>query len=394
MKKGDSQISNKAWRFGGSLAFLFFCLTILFGCGGSNTNETANNAERYIYNDQVYPYSPGWYHGVLHSHALYDAGETATPIARVVDIAEQEGFDFFVITNHNTVFQWSDPGYYSTELTMLYGLEWSSSKGHANIWSDEPFDWDAIAPTLATADAKQAIKIAHGLSTPEHPVLFSINHPDRIKNGLHSWKASLGDSAGADAIEVWNGDDIFMASTDTFPAYIAQGSKMTMEGGSDDHLKSDDAIPAFTERLGRPTTWVYADSRSGKDILMGIKQGHVFISATSTGPRLNFTAGADPDIRIMGDTLPTEDLGTQVNFSVSVSDADVPYGVVIIKDGLAQELWSQTFADPVNAFSFTDTPEPGDYYRIEVRQLAILPASFDELISAPISALSNPIYTW
>ena len=169
---------------------------------------------------------------------------------------------------------------------------------------------------------------------------------------------------------------------------------MTMVGGSDDHLKSDDAIPAFTERLGRPTTWVYADSRSGKDILMGIKQGHVFISATSTGPRLNFTAGADPDIRMMGDTLPTEDLGTQVNFSVSVSDADVPYGVVIIKDGLAQELWSQTFADPVNAFSFTDTPESGDYYRIEVRQLAILPASFDELISAPISALSNPIYTW
>lgn len=374
---------------------LIVLLVVLLGCGWTSPQDDADFADNdYVYNDQVYPCQPGWYHGVLHSHAWYDDGEAPTPIGGVVAIAEAQGFDFLAITNHNTVFQWSNLGYYSTRLTMLYGVEWSSGKGHANIWSDEPFDWDAIAPTAAADDAEEAIRLTHIRATSRHPLLFSINHPNRMKNGLPSWRYPLAADVEVDAMEAWNVDDLFLSPTDLFTDCLARGRKITMVGGSDAHLKGDGEIPAFTERLGRPTTWVYADSRSGRDILMGIKQGHVFVSAGREGPRLAFTAGSSPDLVMMGDSISAEDLGTPVNFTVNVSGAGVPCGVVVIKNGMARESWSQTFSAPDNTLSFTDTPHPGDYYRVEIRQPTSLPVPFDDLVVAPLSALSNPIYTW
>ena len=79
---------------------------------------------------------------------------------------------------------------------------------------------------------------------------------------------------------------------------------------------------------------------------------------------------------------------------MSVADDDVPYAVVVVKNGVAQEPWSQACTDPEHAFTFTDAPLSGDYYLVEIRQLDALPASFDELRQGTISALSNPIYTW
>ena len=370
-------------------------LGIILGCHATSTSDhiSAVTEQDYYYNDQVYPYHPGWYHGALHSHALYDVGILLTPILSVVHIAEDQGFDFFVLTNHNQVFEWADAGYQSTQLTLLYGMEWTSSQGHANIWSNQPFAYYLTLPGINGGDAGTAILIAHSLSTDERPLLFSINHPDRQKNGLPSWKASYDDSKDADAIEVWNGDDIFVSSTDTFDTYLGHGRKITMVGGSDAHLKEDNDMQSFTDRLGRPTTWVYADSRSGEDILRGIEHGHVFISAAPEGPQLDFFAGNDPERIMMGDTIPADALGQELDFTVWVSNTEPPYGVVVIKNGIPQEAWSSTFATEENSFSFTDTPQTGDYYRLEVRQLASQPVAFDELLLAPVSALSNPIFT-
>ena len=371
---------------------IVLCLMTGLMCLGCDVGE--RHQAGYYYNYQDYPSSPGWYHGVLHSHALYDAGQWLTPIAAVVDSAEEQGFDFFVITNHNTIFEWADPGYRSRALTLLYGVEWTSSRGHANIWSNQPFAFQAILPSIQAGDARNAIRTVHSLSTSDHPLLFSINHPNRLERGEPSWKASADASKNADAIEVWNGDDIFLSSTDIFTAFISQGRKMTMVGGSDAHLKEPDDRQSFTDRLGRPTTWVYADSRSGKDIIRGIKQGHVFISADPGGPRLDFFALNVPERIMMGDTIPAEALGQEVDFTVWVSNAEPPYGVVVIKNGVPQEAWSQAFNAQENTFSFSDTPQNGDYYRLEVRQPASQDVTFDELLLAPISAMSNPIYTW
>lgn len=348
----------------------------------------------YSDNQHAYPYSPGWYRGVLHCHAFYEEAPWLTPIAAVVDIAEEQGLDFFVITNHNTVFQWASPGYHSRALTVLYGVEWTTGQGHANIWSNQPFAFQEIVPTIEAADARRAIRAVHELSTDERPVLFSINHPDRQKGDEPSWKASADDSKDADAIEVWNRDDIFTSAEHTASAYIDQGIRMTMVGGSDAHLKAPDDMQTFTDDLGEPTTWVYADSRDGSDILAGIRQGHVFISADPQGPRLDFFARSDHGDIMMGETIPADALGREVDFAVWVSDAKTPYGVVVIKNGAPQEAWSRTFTAAEDTFSFTDSPQAGDYYRIEIRRVASQGVPFDELLLGPISALSNPIYTW
>jgi hypothetical protein len=385
-EEGHSKRQPTAWRR------LVLCLVIgslFLGCNIGDSHDAD-----YNYNHQTYPYSPGWYQGVLHSHALYDAGAWITPIASVVGIAEEQGFDFLAITNHNAIFQWADPGYQSRALTVLYGVEWTTSQGHANIWSNQPFAFQIILATIGSADARSAIRTVHDLSTRNQPLLFSINHPNRLKSGQPSWEATYDDSQDADAIEVWNRDDIFVSDTDAFTAYISQGGKMTMVGGSDAHLKEPDAMASFSDLLGQPTTWVYADSRSGEDILRGIEQGHVFISATPEGPELDFFAGSESERIMMGDTIPADEIGQEVGFTVWVSNDDPPYGVVVIKNGVPQEAWSRTFAAAENTFTFTDSPQSGDYYRLEIHQLASQTATFDELLLGSIRALSNPIYTW
>lgn len=374
-------------------AFAVLFSLVLPGCIKSGNGDD-NNEAVYYESDQDYPYSPGWYRGDLHSHAWYVAGAWLTPIADVIDIAEIRGFDFFVLTNHETVFQWDNSEYQSTQLTLLYGVEWTSLNGHANIWSDRPFDWDAISPTSIAGNNEGAINTAHNQSTLNHPVLFSINHPDLDEDGLLSWQASLEESSEADTLEVWNHNSILISPTDIFTTYIDHALKMTMVGGSDAHLTDSGDMQSFAARLGRPTTWVYAESRSGKDILTGIKQGHVFISASPEGPRLDFTADTSLGVLRMGDTIPMSDLGNPVSFTVSVSAADVPYGIVLVKNGVPQEPWSRVCSDPEDSVTFSDSPLAGDYYRVEVRQLTALPSTFDELLQGTISSISNPLYTW
>ena len=59
------------------------CSVLLSGC--TWLSEDDKNAKGvYPENNQVYPYNPGWYHGVLHSHAWYDAGSWLTPISDTI----------------------------------------------------------------------------------------------------------------------------------------------------------------------------------------------------------------------------------------------------------------------------------------------------------------------
>ncbi|MDD5712315.1 MAG: CehA/McbA family metallohydrolase, partial [Smithellaceae bacterium] len=338
---------------------------------------------------------------------------------------ENKGFDFFVLTDHENVGAWTDPGYRSNKMTLLYGVEWSNG-GHANIWSNLPFDWSAIAPTVnADGGAKAAIDTAHALRQPGQEVLFSINHPKTsIACSGCEWTYSFEDSVMADCMEIWNAGYIwpntnFLTVTQTINEYLGRGKKISLVGGSDSHIHNaamplgstdpaayENYVQTYYHDLGMPTTWVYAKSKGATDILDGIRRGHVCITHSWTGPQIQLWA--DPDYVdggqqtyeiLMGDALPASSLGKEVRFRVRVFDAkmtDLTAGasaVVVMKNG--QPLTETVSLSEDYVFDFTDTPVKGDYYYVELKQPDLVSALPGEIAQFGIlSAITNPIYTW
>src|SRR5687768_4516500 len=77
-----------------------------------------------------------WYAGDLHAHSQHSDGDS--PVADIVQRAEDVGLDFFVITDHDSSMNgqtphWFDPDYRSDQLILLYGIEWTTRVGHANV---------------------------------------------------------------------------------------------------------------------------------------------------------------------------------------------------------------------------------------------------------------------
>lgn len=389
-------------------------LLLIAGCsssGGSGSNGEAATAS-YSAEDggtsdqEVVIQTGAWYKGDLHAHSLYSDGDT--PVYDVLYIAEQKGFDYFALTDHSTHAQWYDPAFISGSMTLLYGVEWTTDKGHANIWSDLPYAWETIAPTDENCDARTAIETAHSLARNGQIILFSINHPHA--DFCCPWEYSFEDSQAADAMEVWNARFAlpnlnFLALSDTYRTYLSYGKKLTLVGGSDVHPhQPTDLISAYND-IGHPTTWIKAASKSARDLLQGLAAGHVFVSTNPSGPRLEFMADCDYDPAepaavdydiMMGDTIPADAYGKDVYFMVHVTGVTVPSWVVVIKNGLAFKTQPALSAD--YCYGFTDTPEPGDYYRVEVRQLfpddSTNPFGELPLFQGFMAALTNPIYAW
>jgi predicted metal-dependent phosphoesterase TrpH len=356
-----------------------------------------------------------WLKGDLHSHSTYSDGDS--DVASVISIAESKGLDYYGLTDHNTTAQWSDPAFHSDKLTLLNGVEWTTEKGHANIWSDKPFDWSRIEPTIAAGDARTAIETAHQLAAEgKQKILFSLNHPYGF---ACVWQSSFDDSKEADCMEVWNSRFAwpnlnFLTAFTTLPSYLKQGKHITMVGGSDSHahISGDITKPiSFFESayndIGNPTTWVYAKSKSATDILEGILEGHASISLQPSGPQLRLAADAtlradEPKTyEVMeGDSIPDRALGRRVRFRASVAAAfdSAPSLLIVWKND--QPVFAKFGQTTDYSFDFVDVPRRGDFYRVQLNQLNAGDSAnpLTQLIQLTqfgwVVALSNPIYTW
>ncbi len=259
-----------------------------------------------------------WLKGDLHAHSLHSDGDS--PVADVLASATDKGLDFFALTDHDSDMltagiasplyapHWSDPDYTSEELILLYGVEWTSDRGHANVWAAEPFDyarlWKANNRSANNGTKKPdpylAITAAH-----EQEALFSINHPGAYF--CCPWELTVENSL--DAIEVWNAlyrlpNLNFLASNSFWDRQLIQGRRMTGVGGSDTHNLN--GIQAWAFGHGNPTTWVYAHDRSGEAVVEAIRQGRVTISWAPAAPRVELSADTNGDRvyeTMMGDNV-------------------------------------------------------------------------------------------
>jgi hypothetical protein len=96
---------------------------------------------------------------------------------------------------------------------------------------------------------------------------------------------------------------------------------MTGVGGSDTHnLKG---VQAWAFGHGNPTTWVYAQERSGEAVLEAIRRGRVTISWAPIAPRLELSADTDGD----------DEYETMVGDNVLYTGAPLKLKIAVVTEG-------------------------------------------------------------
>jgi len=275
----------------------------------------------------------GWYRGDFHAHTNASDG-VHTP-AELVDLARSEELDFFVITDHNTIEAYAGFGKVS-DILIIPGLEVTLKEGHYNVfglegefdWLSDVCVWPAPFPSLS-GQYNTPTQLMHRAA--EQGLLNSINHPL-----LPSW-AWLDydtDLRNLYCLEIWNDpswpDNKWAnpQAVDMWTRWLNAGYRITAIGGSDYHRpqpRPGEHKPA--ERLGLPTTWVYAEELSGAAILAGVRRRRVY---TTMGPRMAFQAGVDGASYGIG-----ADLGNfegEIEFSATVS-YQAPVQTHLLKNG-------------------------------------------------------------
>lgn len=341
-----------------------------------------------------------WYAGDLHCHSTFSDGDS--PVATVISRAEEQGLDFFVISDHDTDMRgvpkhWKDEAYRSDRMVLLYGVEWTSKRGHGNVISTEPFAYEKLWEANRGLDGAAAAAAAR-----EQNALFSINHP---VCGCCSWEYEFETSQGAylaDTLEVWNGPFNFPNENretvyELWDGMLSRGLRVNVVGGSDNHRLT--GLESRFNPHGSPTTWVFAGERTADAIVSAIRAGHVSLTYQRWGDRLELLADTDGDGRfdaMMGDEIPP---GRPTRFSVAamgpsgsapVFGAGRRYTCIVYKNG---EVFARIRLRSARGegIVFTDTPRAGDYYRAVLRggpKLGLL----RRFIFGRTLALTNPIY--
>ncbi|WP_051278271.1 CehA/McbA family metallohydrolase [Solimonas flava] len=336
-----------------------------------------------------------WLSGDLHLHSDHSTDAADNPIAELIPEAESRGMGFFVITDHDNhvdghITTWDDPAYHSDAMVMLYGVEYTTARGHANILGSQPFD---DLPMYALRDrtddaAGQAIAdAAHAQN-----LHLSVNHP---LNG-DPWE--FGFDMDIDSIEIWNAMYRFPTNNDNavalWDSMLKSGRHLAARGGSDCHHQH--TYEALVFNVGNPTTWVYASAPKAGAVLAALKAGNSSISYAPTAERVALAADTDHDggyETLMGDDAAAT--GNPVDFRISIDNARTlaAYRITVIKNG---ETFLEKTVIGEDHLDFTDAPAAGthSYYRVEVRGTTPEAPLTGQLLGfyGDVIAFTNPVY--
>jgi hypothetical protein len=343
-----------------------------------------------------------WLKGDLHLHSRHSTDSSNNPEAKIIRFAENAGFDYLGITDHDNHVHgdvahntWSDPEFKSKSVILLYGAEWTTVRGHGNVFSAKPYDHQRLFDVEDERDAKiLAVKKSLGIH-------LSANHP--------SGKDHFGFSYDmVDSIEVWN-SAVWPTNLNAMMIWddmLRSGRKLTGRGGSDSHHGIPDtaaqtvpnSIQATANYVGTPTTWVFAKTRTAQGVIDALGNGRVSVSANPDDPRVELMADRDGDGRMdmmMGDNAaPT---GKPVKFLVKLVGGGIKgaaYKIKVVKDG--EDFGVYTSNPATGSATFTDTPpvHGRTYYRVTVEgpQTPYPQVPNSMALSGNMVALSNPIF--
>src|SRR6201996_15286 len=315
-----------------------------------------------------------WVKGDLHLHSRHSNDSSNNPEAKIIGFSESVGMDYLCITDHDNHVQgdvahntWTDPEFRSDKLLLLYGAEWTTTRGHGNVFFTRPYDHQRFY------DVRDQRDIVIGAVKKELGIHLSANHP--------SGKDHFGFSYDmVDSIEVWN-SAVWSKNANAIMIWddmLSSGRKLTGRGGSDSHHGIPDTADQASKNtyqrqanyVGTPTTWVFAKERTLQAVVDALTNGRVAVSANPYAPRVEFYAALEQDGKMnmmMGDNAKAT--GKPVQFRVQLTGNTVAgssYTVHIVKDGNPYD--SLQAIGKIPTVEFTDTPASlgRTYYRVEV----------------------------
>ena len=343
-----------------------------------------------------------WLKGDLHLHSNHSNDASNNPVGKIIAFAQSVGMGYICITDHDNHVggdvahnTWADPEFKSDSLVLLYGAEWTTTRGHGNVFSARPYDHQRLY------DVRDQRDIVVGAVVKELDIHLSANHPsgkdhfgfsyDMVKS-IEVWNSAIW-SKNANAIMIW--DDM-----------LSSGRKLTGRGGSDSHHGAPDSPDKATKNsyqaranyVGTPTTWVFATSKTAQAVVDALTNGRVCVSANPYAPRVEFYADLDQDGKMdmmMGDNVKAT--GKPVKFRVQLTGntvADSTYTINIVKNGDPYKTMAVKGSAPVAEFVDTPVILGRTYYRVEVHGPSTpypqVPLSAS--LSGDMVGLSNPIY--
>jgi len=360
---------------------------------GSDTTEPADTSSESTDGVVPAPDAPPvgeWLGGDMHLHSSHSTDALDNPPDVVIARAESVGMDFFVFTDHDNHVggainkTWDDPLYTSGKMVMLYGTEFTTGLGHANFFSDRPWNHEPLWALRDDPDSAKLLKVADDLG-----LHASINHP----NNKDAWERSFDGNWGS--LEVWQGMWSMPSNEPTLSQWdqmLRAGRRMTARGGSDSHHQ--ETFEADLINVGTPTTWVYSPARTGEAILGALAAGHATVSYAPDAERLDFRADTNGDggfETIVGQSVAAS--GGPVTFRVEIERfvEGSDYTLTVIQGGRVL----QKVTDAPQVFTFTATPAAGTrtYLRVELQGpvTKALSEAAKTLYGDRI-AMTNPIY--
>ncbi|MBS1663418.1 MAG: CehA/McbA family metallohydrolase [Bacteroidetes bacterium] len=345
-----------------------------------------------------------WLKGELHMHSRHSKESSNNPISKILAFCKSVGIDYIAITDHDNHVggdvahnTWTDPELKSDSVLLLYGAEWTTTRGHGNVFSAKPYDHQKLY------DVRDQRDVVVGAIKKQLDVHLSANHPSGkdhfgysydMVNSIEVWNSCIW-SKNANAIMIW--DDM-----------LSSGRKLTGRGGSDAHHGVPDSPDQATKNTpqvkanyaGTPTTWVYAATRTPQAVIDALTNGRVCVTANPYDPRVELYADLDQDGKMdimMGDN--TKSPGKPVKFRVQLNGTTTQgatYTVSVIKNGNPFGTYTITGGGKTPMVEFTDSPAGlgRTYYRVAVEgpqnPYPQVPESM--ALSGNMIGLSNPIF--
>ena len=343
-----------------------------------------------------------WLKGDLHVHSRHSTESSNNSIAKIINFSKSVKMDYLCITDHDNHVNgdvahhtWADPEFKSDSLLLLYGAEWTTTRGHGNVFSAKPYDHQKLFDVRDQRDVNIG-KVKKSLN-----IHLSANHPSGKDNFGFSYDL-------VQSIEVWN-SAVWPKNANAIMIWddmLSSGRMMTGRGGSDAHhgtptgaeKASENTYQAAYNYIGTPTTWVFVKERSLKAIVDALSHGKVAVSANPFSPRVEFYADASGTGKfemMMGDNAIST--GKPVKFQVQLMNNPLPnvtYSVTVIKNGRKLNTYQVKGELPV--VTFIDTPDlkGRTYYRVMVEgKITDYPqVSKSMAVSEKMVSISNPIY--
>ncbi len=249
---------------------------------------------------------------------FYTLGSTVTE--RFAEAA-LKGLDYLAITDHSSSsnpghdgsISVHDPGFGTSGVLGVPGYE-NSIRGHAQMLGATHL-YDPGTQSAADINAMaEKLRADGGLLQANHPA-DSASRPTTCSDTTgQNWSYEF--DVKVETVEVWNVGHFLQPpapasqTNDDAITYwecmLSKGWRVAPTGGSDSHWKSTTAV----QGIGNPTTWVFAQDRSTRGILDGLKAGRTAITfATPVTGAVPLVLEGDVDRdgvfeAMVGDTVP------------------------------------------------------------------------------------------